>query len=219
MTDDASRSPDWLSIALKQYQSLRDESLTAMSTQQSSLSLGTAALALLAAGAFQVWERESLLATLIFIAFVPLLAMTILWIWMGELARMSRAGNYLLRIEWELQRAFPEKPRWILGWESDLHRTSSPSWCRHSRVNYYAVIVLFGAIAAGSIAAGAYRGTHSLGSRPFPLSDTWVYVLTAAMSAVLVASTIVLILRVASRAETESRPGPGPGFWGASPNA
>lgn len=101
--------PPWLDIALEEYKALRAEILTTMQTQQSTLTIGTAALGIIAAGAFNLWD-EPFVATILFLGVAPFLSMLVLTIWIGEVTRMMRAGSYLQQFEATIHTAVPALP-------------------------------------------------------------------------------------------------------------
>ncbi|ODS36129.1 hypothetical protein BEH94_01855 [Candidatus Altiarchaeales archaeon WOR_SM1_SCG] len=109
---------DWLSVIMEEYKSLREESLTAMQTQQSILRFGTATLGIVLAAGLNLWEK-SLLPEFVFLFLIPLLSYLVIIIWVGEVERMIRAGTFLAQLEKKVNKAFGGKPE-ALTWESWL---------------------------------------------------------------------------------------------------
>jgi len=170
----------WTDLALEEYRALRAEVVATMQTQGNSLSFGSATLGLVAAGAFNVW-KEAFLTTVIFMFVVPFVCSLVLIIWMGEVTMMHRAGEHLLGLETELQRAFGVKPEGpVFSWES--HLRSGPRRERHFGWNYAAIIWMFLSIAAGSVLLGMYRGTIDHGHQSFPLSRAAVHLAAVGMA-------------------------------------
>jgi hypothetical protein len=97
-------SPDQLAIyvqaVLHEYDSLRSESKDARAAQRSALTLGAvgvSAVAGLVAGAIE--EGVPLLSVFMLLFVLPGLATMTMVLWMGEFARMRRAGGYLQEVE------------------------------------------------------------------------------------------------------------------------
>jgi hypothetical protein len=84
--------------ALEEYKSLRTESLDSMKVQNTILGYGVAGIgALLTAGISFIDKNDNpLLEGAIFCFFIPLVVFFIVMIWAGEVARMYRAGQFLV---------------------------------------------------------------------------------------------------------------------------
>jgi hypothetical protein len=186
-------SPPWLGIALEEYQALRAEILTTMQTQQSTLTIGTAALGIIAAGAFNLWN-EAFVATILFLFVAPFLSKLVLTIWIGEVTRMMRAGHYLNAFEKEIHKAVPELPNWAMKWETVLREEDPASkftrWQRHYEWNYLAIILMYWSIGVASIVLGAWRAAHG----GLDWSDETI-VLVAFLTALASLVGLLLILR------------------------
>lgn len=63
---------NWLDAVMEEYKAVRQEVLTSMQTQQTSLSFGTATLGILAAGGFNAWDHD-VPAVLVFLVGIPTL--------------------------------------------------------------------------------------------------------------------------------------------------
>lgn len=93
---------DWLSVALEEYKTLREESLQAIQNQLFVLRLGALALGFLLASIFPLLQFRELLAYLELTLFYPIVIALITIIWAGEVGRMGRAGNYISALEKEI---------------------------------------------------------------------------------------------------------------------
>ena len=150
--------PGWVSVALEEYRAHREEVLANQHGQQQSLTLGAAAIGILAAGAFNVWD-DRVVASIVFLGAVPLLAMGVLLLWAGEVLGMMRVGAYLERLERELRAAHPDAPAGILDWERSLGEPEqSVRWWRPQYAwRDFGAVMVFVLIALGSIVLGTYR--------------------------------------------------------------
>ncbi|MCI0553936.1 MAG: hypothetical protein L0287_23560 [Anaerolineae bacterium] len=108
-----------IEIILKEYDSIRNESLNTITNRFQILSFGLAGLAALAAGILAaVQQAEN--STLVLLAFnitIPLISTLILYIWLGEVNRMNRAGGYLVVLEKKINKMAGKR---VLGWEKRL---------------------------------------------------------------------------------------------------
>ncbi|HEY3380024.1 MAG TPA: hypothetical protein VGL77_21325 [Armatimonadota bacterium] len=133
---------EWLKVIMEEYRSIRQESLDAMKLQQSVLNFGVAALAALFAAAFNLWDRYPFLAEMVFFWLIPPICSIALIIWVGEVARMMRAGIYLTELEEKINAAFGYNQRHVfgdpLGWENWLRQEN-----RQLAWNYKAIIAFF----------------------------------------------------------------------------
>lgn len=197
---DAGSKPAWLELAIAEYEALRAEILTTMETQQGALRFGTAALSILAVGAFNVWD-ETLVTTVAFLFVAPFISKLVLTIWIGEVTRMMRAGDHLRRIEDTLREAFPEMPSPIMRWETGLRDRASATtrWKRHYEWNYLAIVLMFWSIAVASMGLGVYRGI----SGGMPTSDLWVWVVGAAVFLASVVGLFLILRQLATVCHTE----------------
>ncbi len=154
---DPDRRDGWLDAALAEYEAHRQEILAMTQAQHSTLALGVTAIGILAAGAFNVWNEDRVVAPIVFIAVVPLLTSMILVIWASQVVGMFNIGHYLRGLEARIGDAVGDGPGGIMSWEEtatkEKIRTRTPTYAWH----YVAVIVLFGILTVGSIVLGAYR--------------------------------------------------------------
>jgi hypothetical protein len=147
---------DWLSIAIEEYKTLRNESLLSMQTQQSTLRAGTAAVSVIIASGFSLWDSIELLSEIIFLAFVPIICYLVLTIWMGEVLRMMRAGKYLSDLENKINKKLKEKPEALI-WENSLRKKDAKTKTPQMLFNYLCIIGLFFTLAIGSVIIGNYK--------------------------------------------------------------
>jgi hypothetical protein len=150
-------SPSWLQAALAEYEAHRAEVVAEGAAQQQILAFGAAAVGIVVAGAFNVWDDRGI-AAVAFMGAVPLLSLLVLVQWAGRTAAMMRVGAYLEAIEGTLRGA-TSPPRPLLTWESALvaaagERTLRPQaeWADASTV------AIFGVIAVASTFVGLQRG-------------------------------------------------------------
>jgi hypothetical protein len=109
----------WLDSALAEYEALRAEVLATLRAQQAILTFGTAALGVLAAGAFNVWDDAAVVA-IVFLGVTPLLSGIVLVIWAGEYVRRLRAGAHLKQLEAIIRDGIPGTPEGVMAWEASL---------------------------------------------------------------------------------------------------
>lgn len=156
---------EWIDVVLEEYRTLRAESLVAMQTQQSVLRFGLASVGVIIGTGFTVWDEINL----VFIAFLvllPLLCYAVLIIWIGEVARMIRAGYFLLQLENKINEKFsslsPPQPK-ALTWENNLRQSSTGiSSTPQLKSNYIAIIALFLFFAFISIIVGNIKLWQSI---------------------------------------------------------
>jgi hypothetical protein len=148
--------PNWVTVALEEYNSMRTESLQSMKNQLSSLQVGTASIGVLIAAGFSTWDKGLFFSVIIFLLFVPAVCYISLVIWIGEVVRMMRAGKYIAELEIKINSAYPatEKP---LNWENWLRTQSNNSKTPQLQWNYKAILTLFFATAFSSICIGIGR--------------------------------------------------------------
>lgn len=146
---------EWLTPALEEYKSLRAESLASMANQQSTLRIGIGAVGVVIAAGFNLWEK-TLLPDVIFLIYNPVICYLALLIWVGEVARMMRAGYYLSRLEKKINASFPEIEN-VLSWENWINTRDALGRIPKRIFGYYAVIGLFFFAAFSSIIVANYK--------------------------------------------------------------
>ncbi|MBU1702591.1 MAG: hypothetical protein KJ970_10660 [Candidatus Eisenbacteria bacterium] len=152
----------WLEVVMDEYRSLREESLRSMQLQQAVLRYGLAATGALIAVAFGIWGVV-LLASVALLLFVPAVSYLSLIIWIGEVARMMRAGWYLKALEERVCQQFPDRPP-PLGWENYLRTVSGHAGTPQLFWNYAAIIGLFLLLSMLAAAMGVVRLAGALPS-------------------------------------------------------
>lgn len=137
-----------IEIMLKEYETLRQEILTAMSSRNSILSFGLATIgAIFTAGiAAYTADTYSLLSSLMLMLAVPAISTFVLFIWLGEYQRMQRAGKFLVDIE---RRINEEASKELLTWETHLRAQR-----RHMKYPYNTTVMLLTVISVISLAIG-----------------------------------------------------------------
>jgi hypothetical protein len=139
----------WLTAALSEYSSLREESLRALQVQNTIMQFGIAGIAVLIGVALQ--NSDPVLSILILLFLVPLLAIFLVNIWAGELTRVVRASNYISGLEERINAVIGgEVP--ALGWEGWLRRHPEFRLYWYYRAQFVALFVL----EAAAIALGGY---------------------------------------------------------------
>jgi len=150
----------WIGGALAEYEAHRAEVLSEAAGQQQTLALGATAVGILVAGGFNVWD-DQLLASVAFLAAVPLLSILILVQWAGRALGLMRVGVYLEGLEDALRTAYSEVPPSVLVWEKTLAKARPRNWWTpHYEWNDFGALAIFLLLAAGSIALGGYRAYH-----------------------------------------------------------
>ncbi len=142
---------------MAEYNAHRQEILATTAAQHSTLALGIAAIGVLAAGAFNVWEDDPFVATVVFLGAVPLLTTTILVIWMSQILGMLDIGHYLLQLEASIANVVDQPNTGLLTWEKRISRQSALAWPPNYAWHYLAVVGLFGLLTISAIVLGAYR--------------------------------------------------------------
>jgi hypothetical protein len=191
----------WQDLALEEYRALRDEIVATMQTQDGGLRLGVAAIGVVSAAGFNVWDDTAASAS-IFLSVVPFVSAVVLTVWMGEVSRMMRAGRHIRRIEQFIHEQDPALPDPVMTWETKLRDPLSDitRWERQYEWNYHAIVLLFWSIGNASIGVGAYRAIWGVK----PLENT--HAVVAVACAVLGAMFVVLFLilqQLATVCETE----------------
>jgi hypothetical protein len=151
------RGPPWIEAALAEYEAHRAEVLAQGAAQQQHLALGATAVGVVVAGAFNVWD-ERLLATIAFMAVVPILSAFVLVQWAGSTAAMMRVGGYLEALETAIGSSL-SAPAPVLTWEASLaSRHPDRRWRPQAGWSDFGALAIFALLAGGSLALGAYRG-------------------------------------------------------------
>ncbi|KST63265.1 hypothetical protein [Mastigocoleus testarum] len=147
---------EWIDVVLEEYRTLRAESLLAMQTQQSVLRFGLGSVGVVIGAGFTSWNQINL-ASIVFLVLLPLICYAVLIIWIGEVARMIRAGYFLLQLEEKINQKFlsqyPNETK-PLSWETYLRNSNGISGTPQLQWNYLIIIALFFLLAFISIVVG-----------------------------------------------------------------
>lgn len=165
-----SQPDNWLMAALEEYKSLRTESLDSMKVQNTILGYGVAGIgALLTAGISFIDKNDNpLLEGAIFCFFIPLVVFFIVMIWAGEVARMYRAGQFLVGREPIINQhvieigSIAREP--ALFWENWLARKGDNNKTPHQRLylQHYSIFAMFLFIALLSVTLGNYKAAGNI---------------------------------------------------------
>jgi hypothetical protein len=167
---------DWISVALEEYKSLREESLQSMQHQHTTLAYGLAAIGAALFGGFQLTGKPYVLT---FLFILPVLCYLILFIWMGEVTRMIRAGKYLVGLENIINDGINKLPG-PLCWENSLRKIELGRITPQIKWNYKFIFGAYLALAFFSIIIGNLQNCNDLACRKLVLLDAvsiFVYVI------------------------------------------
>jgi hypothetical protein len=160
----------WIYAAIEEYKSLRTESLDSMKVQNTILSYGVTAIVLTITAGLSIIDKEMLLMVdaAIFLILIPTIIFFIVMIWSGEVARMYRAGSFLVKHESTISEYVGSngcvKP--ALSWENWLSQVDSNNEAPHKKlyIQHYSVLAMFLFLAFLSITIGNYKlGTTYVG--------------------------------------------------------
>lgn len=107
-----------VNILLEIYKAIREESKAALQFQQNILNWSSVAVGVLLIFALNLWKTSALLAFGFFILVFPSASFMFLNLWLMEVARMMRAGRYLVLVEGKLHdflldEKFPLFEQWL----------------------------------------------------------------------------------------------------------
>lgn len=173
----------WFDMVMQEYNSLRNESADSLKNQQSIINYGLAAIGVLIAFSASLWGKEKIVE-IIYVIFIPFLCNLIILIWNGEVRRMSRAGQYIKRIEDKVLQEFSKEANIsipALEWETFLRKPKLPETPEKAKTkkavrthkdnkiksNYIAIIIMFGGLSIFSIILGT---VHNYGMTNIPAS-------------------------------------------------
>ncbi|MBT2690165.1 hypothetical protein J7I93_18510 [Bacillus sp. ISL-47] len=114
----------WFDMVMEEYNSLRNEAGDSLKHQQSIINYGLTAIGVLIAFSANLWGKEHIVES-IYVLFIPFMCNLIILIWNGEVRRMSRAGQYIKRIEEKVHRQFSSRidiNEQALEWETFLRK-------------------------------------------------------------------------------------------------
>lgn len=156
-----------LNVMLREYDSLRQESLETLNHRNQILSFGLATVGALAVGTFLVPSpRPAAVVIAMLNVGLPFICLMVVLMWVGEIERWQRVGNYLARLEAEINSHF-ERP--ALRWEAWLRLRRA-----HIKYPYYAVGALFFGVAFLSPALGLLLTATNFRLTYWPLTAPWM---------------------------------------------
>lgn len=129
--------PQWLSVTLEEYKSLRAESLTAMANQQAVLRLGIAVIGF--AITLSVGVDDGRVRYYLFAILIPIFCLFFFTLYAIEFARMVRVGRYIENVEAKMNMLFSSQLP-PLGWETWLNKGVGREEKKKPRLPYYAVV-------------------------------------------------------------------------------
>ena len=91
----------------EEYKTLREESRQISVNMFVALQIGTALVAVVMAAGFSVWGEDHTAVIVIFFVLVPLLGSLALFLWLGEMLRFKRVGDYLCFVEAKVGKLSP----------------------------------------------------------------------------------------------------------------
>lgn len=127
---------DKLEVLMKQYEMLENYSTsTAPNNRNNILSFGLASLSAILAGNIILLTATGVevLSGIIFILLLPALSISILFLWLGEIHRMVRAGLFLMKLEKKINTELKED---VLHWEQYIRQPAV-------RIKYPEIFVIF----------------------------------------------------------------------------
>lgn len=179
--------PSWAEAALEEYKAHRAAFLDTQAAAHRTLAFGLTAIGVLVAGAFNVWDsRETFPSTALFLVVIPIVSVLVLVQWSGQMLFLTRRGEYLQAIEHAIRdmhkppreshkpppesHAPPPESDWplpdtLFTWEDQFdkrHSIRGTEWWKPDlRWHLHAGTLVFGLVAVGSLALGAYKGFNS----------------------------------------------------------
>jgi hypothetical protein len=140
-------------IMLKEYETLRQESLTAANSRTLTLQFGLAIIGgiIAAATASDKVIAQPFITSIVLIFVIQPISMLILVIWLGEHQRIQRAGLHLTYLERRINQKVSEK---LLTWENNLRKDPPEVSIQHMQYPYIAVVGLVTLVAISSFMIG-----------------------------------------------------------------
>ena len=110
---------DPVEIMLKEYETLRQESLNSMNNRNTIISFGLATVGAIFTGSIVAYTTDihSLIPSLALIVAIPIINTFVLFMWLGEYERMQRAGSFIAKLERKINK---EALKELLTWETHL---------------------------------------------------------------------------------------------------
>lgn len=157
----ALKNMDWISVSLEEYKSLRAESISSQQSQQLLLRVGLATNGIVLSIGISNWTSGDV-ASLVLALGLPSISFLTLAVWIGEVSRMSRVGNYLAKLEQKINLEYQNATHLPLGWENWLRSTPKPG-TNQIYASYMAIIVMFSGMGFCGGAIGAYGIINNFG--------------------------------------------------------
>jgi hypothetical protein len=156
-----------LDLVMHEYDAIRQEVVTTLTNQVSTLSFGAATVGLLVAAGAALWDDAELLSGLLLLFVVPSVCFLTLAIYSGELVRLMRAGlflntleNCVNRAQGRDQEAERPDPEAVLIWEQ--WRSIRSKLGDVDALNRTAIVCVFILLAIGFMLMGWWR-LHTMG--------------------------------------------------------
>jgi hypothetical protein len=188
---------DDLDLVMHEYDAIRQEVVTTLTNQVSTLSFGAATVGLLVAAGAALWDDAELLSGLLLLFVVPSVCFLTLAIYSGELVRLMRAGLFLNALEncvnraqrrdQEAERPDPD-PEAVLIWEQ--WRSIRFKLGDVDALNRTAIVCVFILLAIGFMLMGWWR-LHTMGQAD-PAWATWSLIVSTVAGAASVAWVLYL---------------------------
>jgi hypothetical protein len=156
----------WFDIALEEYKSLRGEVSDALKNQQSIVNYGLGAVGIVLGFGANRWD-DGIVVEILFTLFIPMICNLVIFVWSGEVNRMSRAGLFIRDLERKINEEAGRQlgvSREALSWETWLRTFKKNSPSRKTLYNYLAIIFMFMLISAVASGIGLYhycQGSHA----------------------------------------------------------
>lgn len=146
---------DSVEIMLKEYETLRQESLNAMNNRNIILSFGLATIGAIFTGSIVAYTTGiySIIPSLALILLIPTINSFVLFMWLGEYERMHRAGKFLVELEHKINK---ENKKEVLTWETYLRKSQL-----HMKYPYESTVLLLIVISGVSVFFGLVKADFS----------------------------------------------------------
>lgn len=143
-----------IEVLLKEYEILRQESHNNIDNRIKIISFGLATIGLIFASMFSAdaATRTPTLVLTVLCFGIPVISIFVLYLWLGEVERMMRAGDYLRKLEDEIN-GILDKEETTLQWEKWIISKK-----RQIKYPYLAVILFFLLLACTSPLIGMVLG-------------------------------------------------------------
>jgi hypothetical protein len=169
-------SQQWITVALEEYKSLRQESLAAIEQMQRTLQIGLVAIGVLTAFGVDAVDKAAGVEIGLALA-TPILAALVAALRLDELHRAVAAGVHAAGLEQRIARKVgdTESP---LSWESQVQERFRPA---EDKIRHSAILIALFAAAAPAVLLGIreYDAAHDPGwliaGVALTLAATWCY--------------------------------------------